>query len=90
MKVTIKWREDGEFKRDAQGQIVKEDGVPVIDDTPWKTRTVEVPEYSEKDLEHFDIHFLPGDKVFVKASFSYPEHPDYQPAYPQRKPTAAP
>lgn len=49
----------------------------------WKTRTVAIPEYQEKDAQHFDIHFLPNDQVLVKLSDIMPYHPDYRPAYPK-------
>ncbi len=79
----IKWQVAGTYQRDARGEIVTNDGVPVVISAPYKTMTVEVPKYSERDLQHFDIHIMPGDKVMVKASFLYPTHRDYIPAYPE-------
>lgn len=86
LKVKIDWRTEGHWLLDAKGQVVKNDGVEVLVQEPLQSQTVEVPEYGEHDLSHFDIHFLPGGKVQVKASFIYPEHPDYRPAYPIQKP----
>ena len=71
---------------DENGKPVLRRGVKVLVEEPWQSQTVEVPEYGEHDLSHFDIHFLPGGKVQVKASFIYPWHPDYRPAYPVQKP----
>lgn len=48
-------------------------------------RIVPVPEYTAKDMSHFDVHFMPGDQVQVKVSFIYPEHKDYLPAYPVKR-----
>jgi len=55
----------------------------------WKTRTVPIPEYQDKDMQHFDIHFLPNDRVLVKLSDILPYHPNYRPAYPQEAKEAA-
>jgi hypothetical protein len=85
LKATIQWQLDGHWVRDAQGNIVKKDGVQQFVEGPWKTQTIDIPEYTEHDMAHFDVHFFPGDQVQVKVSFNYPEHPDYRPAYPEQK-----
>jgi len=90
LMATIKWREDGDWLKDANGKEVIRDGIRVYVPAPWKTKTVEVPEYTPNDLQHFDIHFLPGDQVLVKASYFYPYHPDYRPAYPKQKAAGKP
>jgi hypothetical protein len=78
----IKWEPLSQYKRDSNGALVMQGGAPVVIRSPYKEKTVEIPKYTEKDLAHFDIHFLPNDEVLVKVSFEYPEHPDYIPAYP--------
>jgi hypothetical protein len=88
LKVKIAWQEDGHWLLDEHGKPVIRDGVKVLVEEPWQSQTVDVPEYGEHDLSHFDIHFLPGGKVQVKASFLYPWHPDYRPAYPVQKPAS--
>lgn len=87
LTVKVDWQEDGHWQLDKNGNPVLRDGVKVLVEEPWQSQTVEVPEYSEHDLSHLDIHFLPGGKVQVKVSFLYPEHPDYRPLYPIQKPT---
>ena len=88
LTVKIDWQEDGHWLLDENGKPVLRRGVKVLVEEPWQSQTVEVPEYGEHDLSHFDIHFMPGGKVQVKASFIYPEHPDYRPAYPVQKPAS--
>ena len=85
LTATIKWEPLSQYKRDTRGALVMQDGAPVVIRSPYKEKTVEIPEYTEKDLGHFDIHFLPNDEVLVKVSFNYPEHPDYVPADPEEK-----
>lgn len=85
---TVKWLSGGHYERDDRGQYVfTAGGDKVFVEGIWKTKTVEVPEYTQHDLAHFDIHFFTDDEVQVKASFSYPHHPDYRPAYPIKNPT---
>ncbi|MBU0918213.1 DUF3304 domain-containing protein [Aquabacterium parvum] len=85
LKVTIKWQGGGKWLTDANGKEVLRDGQQVLVEDPWIERTETVPEYTEKDLAHFDVHFLPDDQVRVKVSFYYPEHADYRPAYPTQR-----
>ena len=73
--------------KDAQGKDVIKDGDRELIEGPWVERAVPVPEYTAKDMSHFDVHFFPGDQVQVKVSFIYPEHKDYLPRYPQQRPT---
>jgi hypothetical protein len=89
LKVAVKWRKEGRWLTDAQGKEVIRNGnkVLVVVEGPWVERTVPVPEYTAKDMSHFDVHFLPGDQVQVKVSFIYPEHKDYLPAYPVQRTT---
>lgn len=82
LKVTVKWRKQGHWLKDAQGKDVIQGGDRVLIEGPWVERTVPVPEYTDKDMSHFDVHFFPGDQVQVKVSFIYPEHKDYLPRYP--------
>jgi Protein of unknown function (DUF3304) len=90
LKVTIKWQHDGTWLKDAQGKTVIRDGIKVFVPAPWKERTVEIPAYTRRDLQHFDVHFLPGDQIIAKPSYNYPEHPDYLPPYPGKKKLVSP
>lgn len=85
LEVTVRWRKQGYWLKDAQGKDVIRDGDRVLIEGSWVERTVPVPEYTDKDLSHFDVHFLPGDQVQVKVSFIYPEHKDYLPRYPHQR-----
>jgi len=89
LTVKISWQQGGHFQRDASGNFVMRDGDKVFIDGTWKTRTVTIPEYQDKDVQHVDIHFLPNDQVLVKLSDIFPEHPDYRPAYPPEAKDAA-
>ncbi|WP_255497564.1 DUF3304 domain-containing protein [Aquitalea sp. LB_tupeE] len=83
LTVTIGWENDGDWLRDKNGQPIIRDGIKVYVAAPRKTRTVTIPEYQAKEMQHVDIHFLPNDQVLVKLSDIFPEHPDYRPAYPR-------
>ena len=61
LTVTIQWRENGTFKKDDKGREVLDDGVPVLIEAPWKTRTVPIPRY-EGDGRFF-VFFFPDDDV---------------------------
>lgn len=65
--VTIKWRNDSTYQLDAKGDVVTNDGVPVLIASPWKEKTVEVPNYSYEELNYgtFFIHFYPDGEVKV-------------------------
>lgn len=81
----IKWQVDGDWLTDDKGKEVLRDGRRVYVPKPYKTQIVEVPQYTDDELGHFDIHIMPGDKVLVKVSSIFPEHPKYVPAYPKQK-----
>ncbi|WP_089084724.1 DUF3304 domain-containing protein [Aquitalea magnusonii] len=83
LTVKISWLQGGHFQRDASGNVVMKNGNKVFIEGSWKTRTVTIPEYQAKEMQHVDIHFLPNDQVLVKLSDIFPEHPDYRPAYPR-------
>lgn len=82
---TIKWQPDDipVFNPDGSQKIV--DGVPSVIESTWKERTVEVPKYSDDELDRgtFYIHFFRDDDVKVLvatrwagyAGHPYP-HPD--------------
>ena len=76
LTATITWQEAGVFKRDAQGNIMTNDGVPIVIESPWKERTVEIPPYDEHHGQFF-IHFLAGDKVKVAVSLYGPRNPKH-------------
>ena len=61
LTVTITWRENGKFLKDAKGHEVLDDGVPVLIEAPWKTRTVPLPKYTGEG--RFFVFFFPGDDV---------------------------
>jgi hypothetical protein len=75
LTVTIKWQEDSIPVRDAKGKRIYDDGVPVLIESPWKERTVDVPKYEE--AENFHIHFLPNDEVKVAVSLYGPRNPKH-------------
>jgi hypothetical protein len=83
LKVTIRWENDGDWLMDEQGREVIRDGKRVYVPLPPKERTVELAPYTAHDLQHFDVHFMPGDEVIAKPSYYYPWHPEYQPRYPR-------
>jgi hypothetical protein len=70
LTVTIKWEEEGDWKRDAKGNPIYEDERKVYVPLPWKTKTVPVPQYKEEG--HFFVFFFPNDDVKV-AMTSSPE-----------------
>lgn len=83
LTVTIGWQGPGSWLKDESGREVIRNGNTVLVEDPVKTRTVEVPKYEARDLQHFDIHFLPNDEVKVMASWNFPEHRDYPIPYPE-------
>ena len=85
LKVTIRWENDGDWLKDEQGREVIRDGKRVYVPLPHKERTVELAPYTAHDLQHFDVHFMPGDQVIAKPSYYYPWHPDYKPPYPKAR-----
>ena len=87
LKVKVTWQKDGQWLTDAQGKKVIRNGKKVLIEGPWFERTVPVPEYTDKDMSHFDVHFMPGDQAQVKVSFIYPTHKDYLPPYPEQRAT---
>jgi len=76
LNVAIQWKEAGVFQRDASGNVVVDDGVPVLIEGAWKERTVEIPKY-DAEMGLFFIHFLPGDDVKVAVSPYDPRHPKH-------------
>ena len=80
LKVTVKWQGGGTYKRDSKGHAVLHDGVPVVIEDPWKSRTVDVPEYKGEDVHgQFHIHFFQNDEVkvlrTVKGAWRDPSYP---------------
>ena len=51
----------------------KDDRVPDL----WKQRVVDVPEYSQKDISTFAVHFYPDDTVKVLVTSKIEGHPHY-------------
>ena len=85
-KITVKWKMDGTYVRDKNGHMVLRDGVPVVIEGAWKTRTVDMPEYKGKDAEgRLHIHFLPGDEVKVLRTVRGPGESTYPIPYPTKK-----
>jgi hypothetical protein len=70
LTATVKWQEDSTLLLDKNGQEVKRDGVPVLIEGAWKTRTVPIPRYEGEG--RFFVFFFPGDDVRV-AMTSSPE-----------------
>lgn len=67
LMATIKWQLDGDWLMDEKGREVIRDGKKVLVPGPWKEKTIEVPKYSEEELNWgmFFIHFFPNDEVKV-------------------------
>lgn len=87
LMATIKWRNDSTYTYDEKGQIATKDGVPVLIESPWKEKTVEVPKYSE-EMGMFFIHFFPNDEVKVlvnRYGATSRRHPLPHPAYEKSK-----
>lgn len=76
LTATVKWQDAGDFKRDAQGAVVRVDGVPVVVEEPWKEKTVEIPRYDER-LGRVNLHFFANDEVRVVVNMYGPGHLDY-------------
>ena len=70
LKVTIKWQEDDIPVFDDKGKRVIKNGIPVVIESPWKERTVEVPDY--KTMGEFYIVFFPNEVVKVAVSNGLP------------------
>jgi hypothetical protein len=88
LMATIKWREDGDWLKDANGKEVIRDGIRVYVPAPWKTKTVEVPEYKGEDVHgQFHIHFFPNDEIKVLRSVKGILQSEYPIPYPV-KPTS--
>jgi hypothetical protein len=78
LQVAIRWKESGDFKRDEKGAIVRNDGVPVVIERPYKEKTVEVPKYEgSPDAGQFRVHFFPNDEVKVTVLPYGPGHEGY-------------
>jgi hypothetical protein len=82
LMVTVKWQGGGEFQRDAKGKVMTNDGVPIVIESPWKQRTVELPKYEGEDAGQVTIHFLPNDEIKVLRSKVGILAPDYPIPYP--------
>lgn len=82
----IAWQEGGVFKRDERGNVVKERGVPVVIESPWKEKSVEIPRYSDS-MGTFYMVFYPNDEVRVAIKNGYPTEilPKDDPLQPKGK-----
>lgn len=82
----IAWQEGGVFKRNELGNVVKERGVPVVIESPWKEKFVEIPRYSES-MGTFYMVFFPNDDVRVAIKNGYPTEilPQDDPLQPNGK-----
>jgi Protein of unknown function (DUF3304) len=76
LTATIKWQEDSTLLLDKNGQEVKRDGVPVLIEGAWKTRTVPIPRYEGEG--RFFVFFFPGDDVRVAMTSSPEWHVWYE------------
>ena len=86
LKVTIGWENDGDWLLDARGEEVIRDGKRVYVPLPWKTRTVDVPEYKGEDAGgRLHIHFLPNDEVKVLRSVMGYRSSAYPIPHPKKK-----
>ena len=86
LKVTVKWQIAGNFVRDGKGNMLLNDGVPIVIQGPWVTRTVDVPEYKGEDAGGgLHIHFLPNDEVKVLRSVMGYRSSAYPIPHPKKK-----
>ena len=76
LKATIKWQQDDIPVFDTTGKRVIRNGIPVVIESPWKEKNVEVSDYGEQ-LGRLFIHFLPRDEVKVAVSLYGPGHPNH-------------
>jgi Protein of unknown function (DUF3304) len=83
---TISWREESDYKYDKKGNIVYDNGVPVLIEKPIKTKTVTLPEY--KHIGSFYMHFFPNDEVQIIVAEYGPGGSDHPIPYPI-KPSSA-
>ena len=78
IKVTIKWQEDADYLLDSNGKPIIRNGKEVLVYKPYKTKTVDVPEYKGEDAEgYLYIFFYPNDEVKVLRSNGVPHRADY-------------
>lgn len=76
LSARIKWRYDSTPKLDSHGKIVTNDGVPVLIESPWNERTIELPPYDHR-MGTFQLHFYPDSEVRSVVSNYFPRHPKY-------------
>lgn len=80
LSVNIRWQEAGSYQTDEKGNVMVENGVPVLVKGSIKERTVEIRKYDQ--LGNFFMHFLPGDEVKVAVSLYLPGHPQHPYHFP--------
>jgi hypothetical protein len=80
LTATVQWEENGTFLKDKNGNEVLNDGVPILIEAPWKTRTVPIPRYDGDG--DFYVFFFPGDDVRV-AMTSSPEWQEWEKNSPE-------
>lgn len=76
LSARIKWRYDSTPKLDSHGKVVTNDGVPVLIESPWNERTIELPPYDDR-MGTFQLHFYPSGDVKSVVSNYFPRHPKY-------------
>jgi hypothetical protein len=77
LSATIKWQEDGHWKRGDKGQFIYDkNGDKLFIEGAWKTRTVPIPRYDGDG--DFYVFFFPGDDVRVAITSSPEWHVWYE------------
>lgn len=77
LRAKIEWRYDSTPKLDSHGKVMTNDGLPVLIESPWNERTIELPQYDR--VGTFQLHFYPnGDVKLVISDFmlGHPQYPE--------------
>jgi Protein of unknown function (DUF3304) len=75
LTANISWQDTSLVKKDANGNEMLDDGVPILIASPRKTKTVIFPKYESPEI--LWIHFFPNDEVKLVMSKYGPGHPKH-------------
>lgn len=76
LRAKIEWRYDSTPKLDGNGKVITNDGVPVLIESPWNERTIELPQY-DSHVGRFQLHFYANGEVKSVISNFLPGHAQY-------------
>lgn len=76
MQAKIQWQMDGKLVRSDMGEYIIDNERKKFIPGLWKEAVVDIPKYSEKDLDQMDIHFF-DDRVELHVSAVRMGHPEY-------------